>query len=346
MTTPPTPTVMTTEVVLPGRVEPHGLQIRQRELSAPTAGQALIRVAATGISFAEQQMRRGKYYDQPPLPFVPGYDIVGRVSAVGPGVDAALIGQRVAALTKTGGWATHMLLDADDLVAVPDGLSDAAAETLVVNGVTAWQMLHRVAQTRSGQTVLVHGANGGVGSTLVQLARAAGINVIGTASERHARAVETLGARWVDYRGNVPTQVREMAPGGVAAVFDHIGGPGIGVSFRLLAPGGTLVSYGTASTKNDQGNSRLPVLQLLARLALWNALPNRRKAHFFNLWAGKRNATAFRKRLTGDLSTVLQMAASGKLQAQVAAQLPLTEVVRAVELAESRTVVGKVVLIP
>lgn len=346
MTIPSTPTVTATEVVLPGRVEPHGLQIRQRELSAPTAGQALIRVAATGISFAEQQMRRGKYYDQPPFPFVPGYDIVGRVSAVGPGVDPSLIGQRVAALTKTGGWATHMLLDADDLVAVPDGLPDAAAETLVVNGITAWQMLHRVAQTRSGQTIVVHGANGGVGSTLVQLAHTAGINVIGTASQRHARAVETLGARWVDYHADVPTQVREMAPRGVAAVFDHIGGPGIVDSFRLLAPGGTLVSYGTASTKNDQGNSRLPVLQLLARLALWNALPNRRKAHFFNLWAGKRNATAFRERLTGDLSTVLEMAASGKLQAQVAAQLPLTEVVRAVELAESRTVVGKVVLIP
>lgn len=335
-----------TEIVLPGRVEPDGLLVTQRDLPAPGAGHALVRVEASGVSFAEQQMRRGKYYDQPAYPFVPGYDLVGTVTAVGTAVDPGLIGTRVAALTKIGGWASHVVLDAADLVTVPASLDAAEAETFVVNGITAWQMLFRTAKVRAGQTVLVHGANGGVGSTLVQLARANGIHVIGTASARNAEAVRTLGASWVDYRGDVPQQVRALAPDGVDAVFDHVGGSGITASFALLAPHGTLVSYGTAATKNDTGNSRLPVLKLLGRILLWNALPNKRSAYFFNLWAGRRNRAAFRARITADLGQVFDLAARGDLRAQVAARVPLAEAARAMELAESGTVVGKVVIVP
>jgi len=334
-----------TEIVLPGHVEPHGLLVTQRDLPAPGAGRVLVQVEASGVSFAEQQMRRGKYYDQPAFPFVPGYDLVGTVTAVGADVDPALVGARVAALTKIGGWTSHALLDAADLVRVPAALTAAEAETFVVNGITAWQMLYRTAKVRSGQTILVHGANGGVGSTLVQLARANGIRVIGTASARNAAAVEALGAIWVDYRGDVPQQVRAFAPEGVDAVFDHIGGPGINDSFELLAPHGTLVSYGTAATKNDEGNSRLPVLKLFAQLLVWNALPNKRNAHFYNLWAGNRDLTRFRNRITEDLGRVFDLAAEGALRAQVAACIPLTEAARAMELAESGTVVGKVVIV-
>src|SRR6187551_2771975 len=95
---------MLTEIVLPGVVDPEGLQVARRPLPTPAAGQALVRMEATGVSFAEQQMRRGRYYDQPPYPFVPGYDLVGTVAAVGAGVDGGLTGRRVAAVTKTGGW--------------------------------------------------------------------------------------------------------------------------------------------------------------------------------------------------------------------------------------------------
>lgn len=174
-----------TEIVLPGVVEPDGLRLQTSPVPAPGAGQVVIRMEATGVSFAEQQMRRGRYYDQPPFPFVPGYDLVGTVAAVGFGADTGLLGQRVAALTKVGGWASHVVVDAADAVPVPAGLDPAAAETVVVNGITAWQMLHRKAQVKSGQTILVHGANGGVGSTLAQLGRLAGVRVIGTAAPRH-----------------------------------------------------------------------------------------------------------------------------------------------------------------
>lgn len=333
----------TTEIVLPGLVEPDGLRVEHREIPRPGAGEALVRVEASGISFAEQQMRRGKYYDQPPFPFVPGYDVVGTVLEA---EDATLVGRRVAAMTKIGGWSSHLVVPAADLVPVPGGLAAADAETFVVNGITAYQMLHRIAKVQSGGTILVHGASGGVGTTLVQLARVAGIRVIGTASARNQDVVTALGATALDYRGDVPARVRELAPGGVDAVFDHVGGPGIVDSFRLLAPGGTLVAYGSAATKDDPGNSRLPVLKLIARLLWWNALPNRRRTHFYNVWGGKRNLARFRAHLTADLTAVFELAAKGKLESQVAARIPLTEAAKALTLAESGTVTGKVVLIP
>ncbi|MDX3532179.1 medium chain dehydrogenase/reductase family protein [Streptomyces sp. ID05-39B] len=336
------------EVVLPGKVEPDGLQLRHGTVPTPGAGQVVIRMEATGVSFAEQQMRRGRYYDQPPFPFVPGYDLVGTVLAAGPGVEPGLTGARVAALVKVGGWASHVLVDAADVVPVPAGVGAAEAETLVVNGITAWQMLHRKARVRAGQTVLVHGANGGVGSVLVQLARAAGAQVIGTASARHHDALQEKGVEPVDYRtDDIPARVRALAPGGVDAVFDHVGGPGIVDSWRLLAPGGTLVSYGSASTRDDEGSGQLPVLRLLGRVWLWNALPNRRHACFFNVWAGRAlSRDRFRARLRADLTQVFTALQRGEVTAQIAAQLPLARVADALRLAESGTVAGKVVLNP
>jgi NADPH:quinone reductase-like Zn-dependent oxidoreductase len=336
-----------TEIVLPGRVAPNGLQVRSRELPAPAAGQAVLRMDATGVSFAEQQMRLGKYYDQPPFPFVPGYDVVGTVTAVGPGVDPTMVGHRFTAVTKIGSWATHQVIDIADLVPVPDGVDPADAETVGVNGVTAWQMLHRTARVRPGATIVVLGANGGVGTMLVQLARYGGMTVIGTASTRHHDAVRALGATPVDYRDPAMYQrIRELAPDGVDAVFDHVGGAGIVESWRLLRRGGTLVSYGTAATKDEEGSSRTPVLKLFARLVVWNLLPNGRSATFYTFWSGQRRLDAFRARLREDLTTVLRLLADGALTAQVAARFPLSEAGSALALAESRTVAGKVVIVP
>ncbi|MGV9263437.1 medium chain dehydrogenase/reductase family protein [Kitasatospora sp. NPDC003701] len=337
-----------TEVVLPGKVEPEGLQVRTGlPLPVPAAGQALVGVEATGVSFAEQQMRRGRYYDQPPFPFVPGYDLVGTVLAVGPGVGPDLVGRRVAALTKTGGWASHVALDAADLVEVPDGVGAAEAETAVLNGLTAWQMLHRKARVRASGTVLVHGANGGVGSVLVQLALAAGARVIGTASARHHDALRALGVTPVDYRDDVPARVRELAPNGVDAVFDHVGGRGIVGSWGLLARGGTLVSYGSAATRDDQGSKQWPVLKLLGRVWVWNLLPNGRHAYFFNVWAGRALARdRFRSRLRGDLTQVFTALREGRITAHIAVELPLERAAEAMRLAESGTVAGKIVLVP
>jgi NADPH:quinone reductase-like Zn-dependent oxidoreductase len=336
-----------TEIVLPGTVEPEGLQVTTRELPDPEPGQAVVRVEATGVSFAEQQMRRGKYYDQPPFPFVPGYDLVGTIERLGAGGDGELaVGRRVAALTKTGGWADRVVLDAAELVPVPAGVDAAAAETVVVNGVTALRML-RAARVQPGQTIVVLGAAGGVGSTLVQLARHNGIRVIGTAGPSARDRVRELGAIPVDYRNeDVPARVRELAPTGVAAVFDHIGGPGIADSWRMLARGGALISYGTASTRDIPGNPRVPVLKLLARLLAWNALPNGRRAKFFNLWAGARKRDRYRVDLRRDLEDVLRLLQQGAIDAQIAKRFALRDAGEALRYAEQGAIVGKVVLEP
>ncbi|TDU01936.1 NADPH:quinone reductase-like Zn-dependent oxidoreductase [Streptomyces sp. 846.5] len=341
-----------TEIVLPAVGEPESLQLRSRELPPLGPGQALVRVEASGVSFAEQQMRRGKYYDMPKFPFVPGYDLVGVVEEFGGsgsarGQAGIRVGDRVAALTKVGGWADRVVLDVADLVPVPEGVSAVDAETLVVNGVTAWRMLHRTAKVRPGGTVVVHGATGGVGSVLVQMARAAGIEVIGTASDRNLEAVRAMGAVPVDYRGDVPAEVRRIAPRGVDAVFDHVGGPGIKDSWRMLAPGGTLVSYGSASTRDKPGSGFVTVLTLVGRLMLWNAMPNGRHAYFFNLWAGKkRHLDRWRKQLREDMEQAFALMRDGRLSASIASTYPLAEAAAALRFAESGRAVGKVLIVP
>jgi NADPH2:quinone reductase len=343
------------QIELPAVGEPETLRAVRRELPEPAAGQAVVRVEASGVSFAEQQMRRGKYYDQPAFPFVPGYDLVGVVERVGgssgaPGAAGAGIapGTRVAALTRTGAWADRVVLDADDLVPLPAGLDPVAAETVIVNGLTAWRMLHRTARAQAGDTVVVLGAAGGVGSVLVQLARAAGVSVLGVVggAEQAAR-VAALGALPLDRRAeDVPARVRELAPDGVAAVFDHVGGAGIADSWRMLGRGGTLVAYGTAATKDLPGNPQLPVLKLLARLTAWNLLPNGRRAGFFNLWAGKRlRPRRYRRQLRAELAQLFALLRDGRLDAQVAGRFPLADAAAALRFAEQGGHTGKVVLV-
>ncbi|MFE9292205.1 medium chain dehydrogenase/reductase family protein [Streptomyces niveus] len=346
---------MITEVVLPGIVEPDGLELRTRPAPRLRPGQALVRMEATGISFAEQQMRRGRYYDQPPFPFVPGYDVVGVIHALGddgprqsshaPSRPRFAVGHRVAALTKTGAWADRLVLPVDELVAVPDSLAAEDAETVIVNGVTARRML-AAARVGDGDTVVVLGANGGVGSLLVQLARHAGALVIGVASARHAPYLRELGAVPVDRHGDVAAEVQRVAPGGVAAVFDHVGGPGIRRSFSLLARGGTLVAYGTAATRDERGNARLPVYALFARLLLWRVLPNGRSTTFFNLWAGRtRNPRRHRAELRADLEALFEHLAAGHITARIARAFPLSQIAEAMRYAESGAAEGKVVLL-
>jgi NADPH:quinone reductase-like Zn-dependent oxidoreductase len=341
------PGVLAVEVVLPGLVEPNGLQVRTRELTPPGRGEALVAVDASGVSFAEQSMRRGRYPGQPRFPFVPGYDVVGTVTATGIGVDPALVGQRVAAITKTGGWASHVVLSARDLLPVTEGLDPAEVETLVVNGITAWQMLHRTAKVQPGQVILVHGANGGVGTTLAQLARHHGVRVIGAAHPRHHPSLRLLGVEPVDYAdpAAMDARVGALAPGGVDAVFDNLGGPTLLRSWRLLAPGGALVSYSIASVTS--GNLIWAFLRLLVRLAAWNVAPNGKRAVFYDIWAGRRTRPrTFRTRLRTDFGLILDLLSTGVLTPQVAARIPLAEAAEAMVVAESRTAIGKVVLVP
>jgi NADPH2:quinone reductase len=339
-------TFVSQEVVLPAKVEPSGFILRNNVLNEPAAGQVIVRVEASGISFAEQSMRRDRYPGQPAFPFVPGYDLVGTVTAIGPGLDPSLMGKRVAALTKTGGWASYSLRSASELLLIPDGIDPAEAEALVVNGLTAWQMLHRKAQIKSGQAIVVHGANGGVGTILVQLALHAGVRVIGLASLRHHATLKEQGVEPIDYNdSNWAQHIRELAPDGVDAVFDNVGGAGVTHSFRLLKQGGTLVSYAIASAMQKKGSMIPKFIRLLTQLTWWNLLPNGRKALFYNVMAG-RGSRAFQTRSQDDFAQVMNLLGSGVLTPRIAARFPLDHIQQAMELAESRTVFGKVILIP
>src|SRR4051812_5623558 len=258
--------MMTHEIVIPELVEPSGLQIREREVPPLGQSDVLIAMEATGVSYAEIAMLRGRYPGQPAFPFVPGYDLVGRVIEVGAAVDRALVGKRVATITHTGAWAELVVRPKHELVIVPDDLDPAEVDTLVVNGVTAYKMLHRVARVRAGQTIVVLGAGGGVGTMLVQLARLAGVDVIATCKPAQRAAVEALGARVVDYtRGQVFEEVRALAPDGVDAVFDHVGGESLRRSFLMLRPRGFLVNYGNMEAAKTTTPTWRVILEFFVR---------------------------------------------------------------------------------
>ncbi|HEY2470925.1 MAG TPA: medium chain dehydrogenase/reductase family protein [Terracidiphilus sp.] len=337
-----------TEIVLPGLVEPAGLQVKHRTLLGPAHGQALVQIEATGVSFAEQGMRRGRYPGQPSFPFVPGYDLVGTVRAVGQGVSNQLIGTRVAAVTKIGGWATHALIEAETLVPVPSALDPALVETVLVNGITAWQMLYRKARVKAGQTILVHGANGGVGTVLSQIALDGGIRVIGTASPRHHDNLRSIGVEPVDYNApDLAKLIRALAPNGVDAAFDHLGLDSARMSLSLLARGGSLIAYGNAAILNGSTSMVSVFVTFLSHLMWWNIIPNSHYATFYNFWGGSRiTPKQFRRRLREDLTALLDLLVRGAISPPIAARFPLTEASAAMVLAESRTVQGKVVLIP
>ena len=182
----------------------------------------------------------------------------------------------------------------------------------------------------------------------MQLARHAGVRVIGTAAPRQHDALRALGVEPVDYRDPaLADRVRALAPEGVDAVFDHLGGPSFARSFRLLAPEGTLVGYGTAARRDDANNVLVMFLGILARFTAWSLLPNDgRRASFYNLWGGSRlRPRRFRRRMRTDLASVLRLLAEDVITARVAARVPLREAGTALAMAESKPD-GKVVLVP
>ena len=253
-------------------------------MPVPAAGQALVEVEATGISFAEQEMRRGRYPGQPKFPFVPGYDLVGIVPRSAP-ASTRHWSARVAAVTKTGGWARHALVDAARPGPGARRVDPAEAETLVVNGITAWQMLHRKARVRRGRRSWCTAPTAGSGTTLVQLARHAGVRVIGTAAPRHHDALRATGRRAVDYDDPAwPTGSASSRPAAWTPSSTTSAARASTARSTCSPRGGTLVAYGTAAKRNDTNNLVLSFTALYPALGLWSLLPNGRRAHFYNFW--------------------------------------------------------------
>jgi NADPH:quinone reductase len=194
-------------------------------------------------------MREGIHPEKPPLPFTPGWDLIGVVDRLGKGVSGIEPGQTIAALPISGAYAEFVCLPQRELVPVPSGLDAAEAVSLVLNYITAYQMMHRSAQVRPGQRVLIHGAAGGVGSALLQLGRLAGLEMYGTCSSQRASAVSDLGGIPIDYRHlDFVKEIHRVTSEGVDVVFDGIGGPHMWRSRKALRPGGKVVVYGLTSS--------------------------------------------------------------------------------------------------
>lgn len=334
-----------TEIVLPNIVEPDGLLIQERNLANPNTDEVILKMEATGISFAEKSMRRDQYPGMPKFPFVPGYDLVGTVVAVGDKAASALIGKRFAVLTLTGGWATYTTVKTENLLPVPEEINAIEAEALIVNGITAWQMLHRDAKVKKGDTILVHGANGGVGTILTQLAQIAGVRVIGASSPKHHEALQKKGIIPVDYNDiNLAQTVRTISPDGVDAVFDNIGGKSIDVSFKLLKKGGTMVSYAMISKSSSNTIRMAQFIFMICKVLLLNILPNGKNTAFYYIWSGK-GTEEFRTKMKADFANLMYLVKQKKLNPQIASTFQLTDITKAMEFAESRNVFGKVILV-
>ncbi|WJV48973.1 medium chain dehydrogenase/reductase family protein [Streptomyces flavofungini] len=224
---------------------PRTLQLITEAVPEPGYGEVRVAVTAAEVNFTDALLREGVYPGGPKPPFTPGYDLVGVIDELGPGVLGWSSGQRVAALTVYGAYTGHICLPTQRLVPLPSGLDPLRALGLLLSYVTAYQLLHRVARVRKGERVLVQGAAGAVGIAALQLGPRDGLEMYGTAAGATTEQVAALGATPVDYtREDVAARVRALTDGGADVVLDGIGGRTAWDSFRALRPGGRLVLFG------------------------------------------------------------------------------------------------------
>lgn len=316
---------------------PEVLSFVEEAVPEPRPGEVRLRVRAVGVAFADVYSRLGIYPGAPRPPFTPGFDVVGTVDAVGEAVVGFTIGARYGAIIERGGSARFVCVPAASLVPVPDGVRDEDAVAGLLNYVTAHQMLFRIGQACAGDAVFAHALGGGVGTAVLDLARAHGLSVVGTASaSKHAR-VAALGGLPIDHRNeDVARRARDLGPHGYRVVLDGIGGAGVCASHRLVRRGGTLVVFGFQSGARVGGGSS----GTLGRTVLLALSPVRRTTFY----AIMRYARAHPGTLTEDIETMLNGIASGRLHPVIADVLPLRDIARAHALLEGGAAFGKLVL--
>jgi len=315
---------------------PEVLQARDLPVTDPGPGELRVRVRACGLGATDLTMLSGTYQFAPKLPIVGGYEIAGEVEAIGDGVSGFHIGQRVAALTVHGGFAERLTREARHFVRIPDGVSDVQAAALILNYVTAWQMIHRVANVKPGTTALVTAAAGGVGTALLQLLRLAGVTAYGAASRGKHDLVKQLGGIPLDYRERaIDRLVRAHERSGVDVAFDALGGNNIAACLRAVRRGGMVVGYGFMAA-----DSRLSKLKMFFDVFIGSRLRGRRGAFYGISLRYRKDPRPFLE----DLPKIFALVAERKIEPVIAAVVPLAEVRSALERLASGTVAGKIVL--
>lgn len=318
----------------------------------PGPGQVRIAVEACGVNYADGIIRMGLYESAKKLhgyPITPGFEIAGRIDAIGPAVRDHAPGDPVLALTLFGGYTSHIVLPTDRVFALPATLSARQGAAIPTVFLTAWWMAHELSLPRPGDTWLVHSAAGGVGSALAQLGRLAGCRVVGIVGSAHkldfARAsgcsevIDKSAGDWVE-------RARELAPGGYQAAFDANGVSTLGHSYRLLGPTGKLLIYGFASMLPRDG--RLNWLKLA-----WDWL---RTPRFNPLSMTRDNKSVLAcnlsflssegERLRAGMGWLLERFADGRLQTPAVTPYPLARAAEAQRALEGGQTTGKLVLLP
>jgi NADPH:quinone reductase-like Zn-dependent oxidoreductase len=346
---------------------PDVLRVVEDDDPQPGPGEVRARVLAAGVSFTDAQLRAGTYLGVPKPPFTPGYEFAGVVDKLGPDCTRLREGSRVAALTVWGAYAERVCVPEANAVEVPEDLDPAEVVCLVLTYMTAYQLLHRMAMVKSGETLLVHGAAGRVGTAILELAALVGLRVYGTASARDRAAVERLGAVAIDYQNeDFLARMRELPGNGVDVALDGLGGALSLRSFRALRPGGRLVVFGHYATLADGRKSWRGWIEWYAATAtvgLWGLFSPRRRVLAYRIQklrdrhqmlpvgvgpralpvgGGPRYPDWFRE----DFLALLELLRRGEIHPVVAQRLPLTDARRAHELLERSAAKGKLVLVP
>jgi NADPH2:quinone reductase len=331
---------------------PDTLSVIEEECPEPKAGEVRVNVQAAGVSLPDVMMREGIHPETPRVPFTPGWDLVGVVDRLGAGVADVEAGQIVAALPINGAYAEFVCLPQRELVPVPSGVDPAEAVSLILNYVTAYQMMHRSARVRAGQRVLIHGVAGGVGTALLQLGRLAGLEMFGTCSSRSAPVVSEMGAVPIDYQQqDFVSEIHRVTGDGVDVVFDGIGGAHIWRSRKALRPGGRVVAYGlTGSLRGGRlasgrsgGRHRFRAIAVFGvYIAGGWLLPGRKRVVPYSIQTLKRlKPSVFQQ----DLTALLTLLHQRQVEPIVARRFPLSEARAAQELLGQGGVLGKIVLV-
>jgi len=334
------PAVKNSRIVVTAFGGPEVLKYIEEALPEPGHAEVRVKVLAAGVAYADVLMCRGLYPGTPPPPFTPGYDLVGEIEALGEGVTQFTLGQRVGAMTVRGAYSRYAIVPAALLVPVPESLDPAEAVCLILNYVTAYQMLHRIAKVSSGQRILIHGAAGGVGTALLQLGALHGLTMYGTASKSKQGEIVSAGGIAIDYRAeDFSKRVRELSPDGVDAVFDAVGGTNWWRSYRLVRRGGTLVCYGVSAAVTGGKIAGAGSFLLMGILKM---IPDGRRCVWFNVTnLRKERPDWFR----ADLMALLDLLSRQKIKPVIASRLPLREAAQANEMIEDAKFSGKIVLL-
>jgi NADPH:quinone reductase-like Zn-dependent oxidoreductase len=331
---------------------PDALEVVEEACPEPRAAEVRVSVLAAGVSLPDVMMREGIHPETPRLPFTPGWDLVGVVDRIGAGVSGVEPGEMVAALPIHGAYAEFVCLPQRELVPAPSGLDAAEAVSLVLNYVTAYQMLHRSAHVKPGQRVLIHGASGGVGTALLQLGRLAGLEMYGTCSARGGSAVSDLGGIPIDYQHqDFVEEVHRRTGKGVDAVFDGVGGTNTWRSRQALRPGGRVVAYGlTGSLRGGRlasgrsgGRHRFREIRIFGLyIASGWVLPGRKRVVPYSIqWLKRLRPALFRQ----DLTALFGLLKEQRIKPLIARRFPLAEARDAHELLGKGGVTGKIVLV-